>query len=66
MLAVGAQQGGEDLDAGGLPRAVGSENAEYLSAFGGEADAAQGMHLTEGFADVFDIYGRIASAARCC
>ena len=43
---VGAGEGGEDLDGGGLAGAVGPEEPEDGAGFDGDVHAAQGGHIT--------------------
>ncbi|SUA41734.1 Uncharacterised protein [Nocardia africana] len=58
---IGPQQGGQDLDRGGLAGAVGSEDAQHRGAGRGETDALQRLHLAEGFAHIIDHDGRIGA-----
>ena len=46
--AGGVEDPGEDLDRGGLPRAVGSDVGEALARFDGERDAPDGLHGAPG------------------
>src|SRR3546814_13146402 len=51
---VGRNEAGDDIEAGGLSRAVGTEQADRLSALQGQSHTAQNRPLLEALADVFD------------
>src|SRR3546814_8801458 len=51
---VGRNEAGDDIEAGGLSRAVGTEQADRLSALQGQSHTAQNRPLLEALADVVD------------
>src|SRR3546814_3274329 len=51
---VGRNEAGDDIEAGGLSRAVGTEQADRLSALQGQSHTAQHRPLLEALADVVD------------
>lgn len=53
---VGAQQGGQQPDRGGLARAVGSQDRADRAPWDGEVEAAQGAHLAEPLLQTFTKY----------
>jgi hypothetical protein len=55
--AVGAQQGGQAADGGGLARAVRPEQAEDRALGHVEVYAVQGLYVTEGLDQTFGVDG---------
>ena len=52
---VGSREGGEGADGGGLARAVGPEQAQDRARLDVQVDAVEGLHGTEGLAEVVDV-----------
>ena len=59
---VGAQQGGEDADGGGLAGAVRAEHAEHGALAGGQVDAGEGLGVAEALGQPFGFDGVVDSA----
>ena len=60
LAGVGAHQGGQDPNGGGLAGAVGAEEPEHGAGWDGQVQVLQGVDLPEGLAQPFGLDRQLA------